>query len=106
MAGRTTQERPAGSPGGSPGNNGRSAPCGSLRPDVGGCAHVNRAKSAERTGVRQEECGDIHRVREGDLSICGYSNSANLSIEVKAKKAQQIDCIVSKTASKSIRTFP
>jgi hypothetical protein len=52
-----------GSPGDSPRDDGRSAPCGTVRPAVGRRAHANGARAAELAGVRQEEFGDIHRVR-------------------------------------------
>ena len=61
----------AGSPGEPPRDDGRSAPRGTLRPDVGRRAHANGARAAERAGVRQEECGDIHRVGKSGLSVCG-----------------------------------
>jgi len=51
-----------GSPGEPPRDDGKPAPRGPLRPDVERRAHVNGARAAERAGVRQEECGDIHRV--------------------------------------------
>ena len=35
---------------------------GPLRPDVRRRAHANGARAIERAGVRQEECGDIHRI--------------------------------------------
>jgi nucleoside-diphosphate-sugar epimerase len=60
--------RLAGSPGEPPRDDGRSAPRGPLRPDVGRRAHANGARAAERAGFRQEECGDIHRVgKRSDL---------------------------------------
>src|SRR5262249_20072972 len=34
---------------------------GALRPAVGRRAHANGARAAQRAGVRQEECGGIHR---------------------------------------------
>jgi uncharacterized protein YbjT (DUF2867 family) len=41
---------------------------GTLRPDVERRAYANGARAAERAGVRQEECGDIHRVgKRGDV---------------------------------------
>ena len=68
VAGRAARARLAGSPGEPPRDDGRSAPRGTLRPDVGRRAHANGARAAERAGVRQEECGDIHRVgKRGDL---------------------------------------
>jgi hypothetical protein len=57
----------AGPPGEPPRDDGRSAPRGTLRPDVGPRAQANGAKAAECAGVRQEECGDFHRVgKAGD----------------------------------------
>jgi len=56
-----------------------SAPRGTLRPVVGRRAHANGARAAERAGVRQEECGDIHRIGKRGLSVCGYSHSTNLT---------------------------
>ena len=47
--------------------------------DVGRRAHANGARAAERAGVRQEECGDIHRIGKRSLSVCGYSHSTNLT---------------------------
>src|SRR2546426_4704851 len=68
MAGRAAQSRLAGPPGEPPGDDGRSAPRGTLRPDVGRRAHANRARAVARAGFRQEECGDIHRVgKRGDF---------------------------------------
>jgi uncharacterized protein YbjT (DUF2867 family) len=54
--------RLAGSPGEPPRDDGRSAPRGTLRPDVGRRAHANGTEAAERAGVRQEEFGELHRV--------------------------------------------
>jgi|SRR5215469_2725253 len=51
---------------------------GTLRPDVGRRAHANGARAAERAGVRQEECGDIHASASG-LSVCGCSHPTNLT---------------------------
>ena len=59
VAGRAARARLAGSPGEPPRDDGRSAPRGTLRPDVGRRAHANGARAAERAGFRQEECGDI-----------------------------------------------
>ena len=65
------QARLAGSRGEPPRDDGRSAPRGTLRPDVGRRAHANGASAAERAGFRQKECGDIHRVGKSGLSVCG-----------------------------------
>src|SRR5262245_26796598 len=62
VAAGLARARLAGSPREPPRDNGRSAPRGSLRPDVGRRAHVNWARAAECAGVRQEECGGIHRI--------------------------------------------
>src|SRR5437899_2842392 len=68
VAGRAARARLAGSPGEPPRDDGRSAPRGTLRSDVGRGAHANRARAVELAGVRQEECGDIHRVgKSGDV---------------------------------------
>jgi hypothetical protein len=72
VAGRAARARLTGSPGEPPRDDGRSAPRGTLRPDVERRAHANGARAAERAGVRQEECGDIHRVRKRGLSR-GYA---------------------------------
>ncbi|HEX7228218.1 MAG TPA: NAD(P)H-binding protein, partial [Candidatus Binatia bacterium] len=69
MAGRAARARLAGSPGEPPGDHGRSAPRGALRPDVGRRAHANGARSAKRAGFRQEEYGDIHRAGKSGLSV-------------------------------------
>jgi hypothetical protein len=53
---------------------------GTLRPDVGRRAHTNGERAAERAGVRQEECGGIHRVGKRGLSVCGCSHSKNLPL--------------------------
>ena len=58
---RAARARLAGSPGNHLATNGRSAPRGALRPDVGGRTHANGKRTAERAEVRQEKCGDIHR---------------------------------------------
>ena len=42
-----------------------------VRPNVGRRAHVNGATAAERAGVRQEKCGDIHRIGKSSLSVFG-----------------------------------
>ena len=52
VAGRAAQARLAGSRGEPPGGDGRSAPRGALRPNVGRRAHANGATAAERAGVR------------------------------------------------------
>src|SRR5260370_3426261 len=41
-----------------------SAPRGTLRPGVGRRGHANGARAAARAGIRQEGCGDIHRIRK------------------------------------------
>src|SRR4029453_13995745 len=82
VAGRAARARLAGSPGEPPRDDGRSAPRGPLRPDVGRRAHANRARAAERAGFRQEECGDIHRVGKSGLSVRGCSHSTDLSIDL------------------------
>ena len=82
MAGGAARARLAGSPGEPPRDDGRSAPRGTLRPDVGRRAYANGARAAERAGVRQEECGDIHRVRKRGLSVCGCSHSTNLDFDL------------------------
>jgi hypothetical protein len=69
VAGRAARAGLTGSPGEPPRDDGRSASRGTLRPDVGRRAHANGARAAERAGVRQEECGDIHRVRKRGLSV-------------------------------------
>src|SRR5262249_40016717 len=43
---------------------------GTLRPDVGRCAYANGSKAPERAGVRQEECGDLHRVGRLSRTVC------------------------------------
>ena len=43
---------------------------------VGRRAKANRARAAERAGVRQEECGDIHRAGQRGLSACGCRQRA------------------------------
>jgi nucleoside-diphosphate-sugar epimerase len=45
-------------------------------------AHANGARAAERAGVRQEECGDLHRVGKSGLSVCGCSYSTDLTIDL------------------------
>jgi uncharacterized protein YbjT (DUF2867 family) len=69
VAGRVAQARLAGSPGEPPRYYGRSAPRRTLRSDVGRCPYANRARAAERAGVRQEECGSIHVGKSG-VSVC------------------------------------
>ena len=73
VAGRAARARLAGSPGEPPRDDGRSAPRGTLRPDVGRRAHANGTRTAEPAGVRQEACGDVHRVGKGGLSVCGIA---------------------------------
>ena len=53
--------------------DGRSAPRGLLRLDVGRRAHANGARAAERAGFRQEKCGDLHRAGKSGLSVCRCS---------------------------------
>ena len=68
VAGRAARARLTGSPGEPPRDDGRSAPRWTLRPDVGRDPHANGARADERAGVRQEECGGIHRAgKRGDL---------------------------------------
>src|SRR4030095_1440783 len=81
VAGRAARARLAGSPGEPPRDDGRSAPRGTLRPDVGRRAQANGARAAERAGVRQEQCGDIHRGGKRGLSVCGCSDSTNLTFD-------------------------
>src|SRR6266404_945363 len=54
VAGRAARARLAGSLGEPPRDDGPSAPRGTLRPDVGRCAHANGARAAELAGVRQQ----------------------------------------------------
>jgi uncharacterized protein YbjT (DUF2867 family) len=70
LAGRAARAGLPGSPGAPPRDNGRSAPRGTLRTDVGRRAHANGAIAAERAGVRQEKCGGIHCVGKSRLSVC------------------------------------
>jgi hypothetical protein len=48
-------------------------------------AHANGASAAERAGVRQEECGDIHRVGKSGLNVGGCSQS-NLTFDFLLRK--------------------
>ena len=68
---------------------------------IGGCAGIGletarraRAEGAsavERAGVRQEECGDIHRIGKSRLSVCGRSHSTNLPFDLgEGEKKWQI----------------
>ncbi len=43
---------------------------------VGGCAHADRVRTAERAGARQKKCSNIHRVGKGGLSLrrCSHFN--------------------------------
>src|SRR5207253_1764527 len=82
VAGRAARSRLAGSPGEPPRDNGRSAPRGTVRPNVGRRAHVNGATAAERAGARQEKCGDIHRIGKSSLSVFGCSHSTNLTFDL------------------------
>ena len=86
LAGRAAQARLAASLGEPPHDDGRSAPRGALRPDVERRAQANVARAAERAGVRQEECGDIHRVGKRGLSVCGCSHSTNLTFDFLLRK--------------------
>ncbi|HSL03965.1 MAG TPA: hypothetical protein VK901_10555 [Nitrospiraceae bacterium] len=52
-----------------PRDHGRSAPRGTLRPDVRRRAHANWEKAVAHAGVRQEECVGIHRVGKSVLSV-------------------------------------
>ena len=45
-------------------------------------ARAEGASAVERAGVRQEECGDIHRVGKSGLSVCRCSHSTDLSIDL------------------------
>src|SRR5262249_4226097 len=81
VAGRAARARFACSPGESPRDDGRSAPRGTLRPDVGRRAHANGATATKRAGGRQEECGDIYRIGKRGLSVCGRSHSTNLPFD-------------------------
>src|SRR5215475_4717983 len=45
-------------------------------------SRANGARAAERAGVREEECADIHRVGKIGLSVCGCSHSTDLSIDL------------------------
>jgi NAD(P)-dependent dehydrogenase (short-subunit alcohol dehydrogenase family) len=45
-------------------------------------ARAKGARAAERAGVRQEECADIHRVGKRGLSVYGCSHSTDLSIDL------------------------
>jgi len=73
VAGRAAQARLAGSRGEPPGGDGRSASRGAFRPAVGRRANADRATAAERAGVREEECPDIHGIGKSKrgLSVCG-----------------------------------
>src|SRR6266849_2938454 len=77
VAGRAAPSRLAGSPGEPPRDDGRSAPRGTVRPNVGRRAHAHRTTAVERAGGGQEECRDIHRVGKSGLSVCGCSHSTN-----------------------------
>src|SRR6185295_16532223 len=79
VAEQVTRARLADSSGEPPRDDGRSAPRGTLRPDVERRAHANGTKAAECAGVREEECGDIHRVSEGSVSIGACAHSTNLT---------------------------
>jgi len=63
----------AGSRGEPPGGDGRSASRGAFRPAVGRRAKADGATAAERAGVREEECRDIHGIGKSKrgLSVCG-----------------------------------
>ncbi len=71
VAGRVARARLPGSRGGPPRDDGRSAPSGTVRSNVGRRAHVNGARADELAGVRQEECGGIQPARKRGLSVCG-----------------------------------
>jgi len=45
-----------------PRDNGRSGTARTVRPNVRRRVHVSGATAAKRPGVRQEKCGDIHRI--------------------------------------------
>jgi hypothetical protein len=44
-------------------------------------ARAEGASAVERAGVRQEECGGIHRVGKRGLSVCGWSHATNLTFD-------------------------
>ena len=75
MAERVARARFAASPGEPPRDDGRSAPRGTLRPDVGRRAHANGERADEIAGVRQEECDDIQHVGKRGLSVATASGS-------------------------------
>src|SRR4029453_14357420 len=64
---------------------GRSAPRGTLRPDVERRAHADGASAAELAGVRQEECGDIYGVPQRTRGACGCSRSTNLTFHLRER---------------------
>ena len=68
VAGWVAPERSTASPCQSLSEHGRSAPRGSLRPDVGRRVHAHEAGTDERAGIRQEECHGIHRVGQSGLN--------------------------------------
>jgi hypothetical protein len=51
-----------------------------IEPDVGGRAHANGARAAERAGVRQEERGDIHRIGKRGLSVRNLEEKSDFDL--------------------------
>ena len=80
VEGCAARARHAGSPCAAPRDDGRSAPRGALRPDVGRRAHADGASTDERAGVRQEKCRGIHSVGKSGVSIRDASNRCERSI--------------------------
>jgi uncharacterized protein YbjT (DUF2867 family) len=91
VAGRAAQAGLAGSGGEPPGGDGGSASRGAFRPAVGRRANAHGATAAERAGVCEEECCDIHRIGKSKrgLSVCGQTREKKEGFAVPKRRRME-----------------